>query len=79
MKTFDFINQNIGKEVYVTNNGDLFFDGELRKIISTKNKYIKLTLIKLTKQGKAYLYDEATKLYYSVPPKNVRLYSELGI
>ena len=77
MKTYDFINANIGKEVYVTGDGDLAFDGGLRKIISSKHDYKKLTLIKLTKGCKAYLKDEQTNLYYTVPCSNVRLYSEV--
>ena len=69
MKTFHFIEQAIGEMVYVTGERDLAMHGELRKIIFNKTP---LRLIKLTKSGNAYLQDEDTKEYYSVPPSNVR-------
>jgi len=73
MTTKDFIDQTIGKMVYVTGDGDLAFDGGLRKIIFSKTE---LRLIKWTKGGKVYLHDEVENKYYTVPPSNVR---EVGI
>lgn len=61
---------NIGQEVMVTGDGDLAIHGELRPIIFSKEK---LTIVKLTKGGKAYLVDEKG-IFYSVPPKNVVIY-----
>lgn len=69
MKTFDFIEQAIGEMVYVTGERDLAMMGELRKIIFNKTP---LRLIKLTKGGHAYLHDEDSNKFYSVPPSNVR-------
>jgi hypothetical protein len=69
MTTKDFIDQAIGKMVYVTNKKDLAFDGGLRKIIFSKTE---LRLIKWTKGGKVYLHDEVENKYYTVPPSNVR-------
>lgn len=71
MKNHDFIKENIGHKVYVTGDGDLAFDGWLRKIISTKDNRIELTIVKLTKGGMAYLVDEYGD-FYTVPPRNVR-------
>ena len=71
MKNHEFIEKNIGAKVYVTPNGDLMFNGSLRRIISHKDEYIPLTIIKLTKSGMAYLMD-AWGHFYSVPPRNVR-------
>ncbi|MCK9446654.1 hypothetical protein M0Q50_07310 [bacterium] len=73
MTTKDFIEQNIGNDVYVTDARDLAFDYELRKIIFNKTK---LKLVKMTRSGLAYLEDSEGN-FYSVPPSNVREYSEL--
>lgn len=70
MKNHDFINLNVGKKVYITGDGDLGMKRELRRLIFYKTE---LKLLKLTKAGMAHLYDEETKLKYSVPPRNVRL------
>jgi hypothetical protein len=69
MTTKDFIDQAIGKLVYVTGYRDLAMDGELRKIIFSKTE---LRLIKWTRGGKVYLHDEIENQYYSVPPSNIR-------
>lgn len=74
MKEYDFISQNIGKEIYITGLGDLSIERSLRPLINQKTKLI---LIKLTKGGMAYLQNPIDNKYYSVPPKNVRLYSEV--
>ncbi len=74
MHNNDFITSNIGNSVYVSGEGDLAMISEFRYIIRNK---IKLTVIKLTKKGMAYLQDEANGDFYSVPPRNVREYSEL--
>jgi len=74
MKTYEFIRQAIGTDVYVTGKGDLMMCDELREIISNKTK---LKLIKLTKSGDAYLKDELTNKFYSVPPSNIREYKEI--
>lgn len=74
MKEYDFINSNIGKKVYLTSEGDLAMGMEYRQFIyNNKERY--LTLIKLTKGGMAYLLGDNGK-YYSVPPRNVRLFDE---
>jgi len=69
MTTDVFIKQAIGNLVYVTGDGDLAFNGGLRKIIFNKTE---LRLIKLTKAGYAYLHDEKENLFYSVRPSNIR-------
>lgn len=69
MKTLDFIKKAIGSKVYITRNGDLIMDAELKGLIYDKTELI---LIKLTKGGRAYLKDEKTNKYYSVSPKNIR-------
>ena len=69
MTTKDFIDQAIGTLVYVTGDGDLAFNSELRKIIFNKTE---LRLIKWTKSGMVYLHDENENKYYTVPPSNVR-------
>lgn len=69
MTTKDFIDQGIGKMVYVTGDNDLAINGELRKIIFNKTE---LRLIKWTKSGKVYLHNEVENVYYTVPPSNVR-------
>ena len=69
MTTKDFIDQAIGKMVYVTGDRDLAMCREFRKIIFDKTE---LRLIKWTRGGLAYLHDEAENKYYSVPPSNVR-------
>jgi len=73
MKTYDFINKNIGNLVYITGDRDLGMDGELRKLIHDKTILI---LVKLTKAGRAYLKDANGK-FYSVPARNVREATEL--
>lgn len=74
MKTKDFINQAIGNRVYLTALRDLGMRGELKQLIYNKTP---LRLIKLTKSGLAYVKDEATNRYYSVPPTNVREFEEV--
>ena len=69
MTTEKFIKQAIGNIVYVIGDGDLAFNGGLRSIIFNKTP---LKLIKVTKAGYAYLFDETINKYYSVPPRNVR-------
>ena len=69
MTTKDFIDQAIGKMVYVTGDRDLAFDGGLRKIIFSKTE---LRLIKWTRCGEVYLHDEVEDKFYTVPPSNVR-------
>ena len=71
MTNHDFIKNNIGNKVYVTGDGDLAFDGSLRRIISTKDYKVQLTIVKLTKGGMAYLVDEHGD-FYTVPPRNVK-------
>ena len=71
MTNHDFIKENVGNEVYVTGDGDLYFSGELRKIISTQDNKIVLKIVKLTKSGMAYLVDDNGN-YYTVPPRNVK-------
>ena len=68
MKNHEFIQKNIGNKVYVTGDGDLGFDYNLRRIIFNKTE---LTIVKLTKSGLAYLVDDNMN-YYAVPPRNVR-------
>lgn len=69
MKTHEFIQKSIGNKVYLTDNARvLAFDGDLRKIIFNKTE---LTLLKLTKNGMAYLVDDHGQ-HYSVPPRYVR-------
>ena len=68
MENHDFITENIGSTVYITGDGDLAFNGELRRVIFNKTE---LTIVKLTKGGMAYLTDGKGK-FYSVPPRNVR-------
>lgn len=75
MTKFEFIQANIGKKVYVTGDGDLYFNGELRPIISSRHRQVELTIVKLTKGGKAYLVAD-DGLFYSVPIKNVKLIDE---
>lgn len=72
MKNHDFINSNIGEQVYVTGDGDLAMNSEFRNIIFNKTT---LTIVKLTRGGKAYLKDSYGH-FYSVPPRNVREISE---
>jgi hypothetical protein len=69
MKFEDFINQSIGRMVYVTCDKDLKFNGNLSEIISNKTE---LRLLKWTKSGNVYLHDEVKNKYYTVPPSNVR-------
>lgn len=73
MKNHDFINSNIGNQVYITSDGDLAMCSEFRSLIFNKTT---LTIVKLTKGGKAYLKDLSGN-FYSVPPRNVREISEL--
>ena len=73
MKNREFIEKNIGAEVYITGDGDLAFIHEFRPLIFNETK---LFIVKLTKNGMAYLTDGNDK-FYSVPPRNVRLFSEL--
>jgi sporulation protein YlmC with PRC-barrel domain len=70
MTTYEYIEQNIGKQVYVDGGRDLGFNGELKPIISKGE--IQLTLIKLTKGGKAYLKAGDGK-FYTVPASNVNV------
>lgn len=73
MKTFDFINSNIGQSVYITGDGDLAMCGEFRKHIFGQTEF---KLLGLTKGGLAKL-QELDNNYITVKPRNVRLYSEL--
>ena len=68
MKTLDFIRSNIGSKVYLTPDGDLMMNGELKPLIREKQELI---LTKLTKGGMAIVTDKNGN-EYSVPPKNVR-------
>ena len=68
MKTFDFINSNIGNKVYITNHGDLAIDPTLRKLIVNKTE---LTLKSLTRGGRAIVSENNGKVH-SIPPKNIR-------
>jgi len=74
MNTRDFINGHIGCDVYVTTYGDLYFESDLRSIISY-NYYKKVKLIKMTRQGNAYIQNKKG-FFYSVPPKNIRLWRD---
>jgi hypothetical protein len=69
MNTKNFIDQAIGKMVYVTNHHDLYFECEFQEIISKKTE---LRLIKWTKNGNVYLHDEVENRYYTVPPASLR-------
>ena len=71
MKQNEILN-NIGAKVYVDGGGDLAFNGELRPIISYRDRIVELTIIKLNKNGKVYLQAE-NKKFYSVPCRNVIL------
>lgn len=73
MKTFEFIEKNIGQLVYITGDRDLGMCGELRPLIFNKTE---LTLLRLTKKGMVYLQDK-DGIYYTAPPTNIRLISEL--
>jgi len=68
MKTYDFIKQAIGTYVIINGSRDLSMCGEFRKLIQNKTE---LKLLKLTKGGNAYVQDEQTGEYYSVPPTNI--------
>lgn len=68
MKNHEFIEKNIGAKVYITGDGDLMMNGELRQLIFYKTE---LTIVKLTRGGMAYLTDGKNN-FYSVPPRNVR-------
>lgn len=69
MKNYDFIHANIGNSVYLTADGDLGMEGgKIKQYIREKTP---LTLIKLTKAGKAYLKDSNGE-FLSVPTRNVR-------
>jgi hypothetical protein len=69
MHNFDFINKNIGGTVYITGDRDLGIQGELRMMIRDKTP---LKIIKVTKSGHAYLQDEKTNRFYTIPIGNVR-------
>lgn len=81
MKAYDFIDQNIGKRVYINGVGDLGFDGNLRKYIYIYSfsmdleTYPVIIINKRTRGGLAYL--ETGGNFISVPISNVRLFSEL--
>ena len=66
MKTYDFINSNIGNKVYISNY--LAIDPVLRKLISNKTELI---LKRLTKGGRAIVTDP-NDIEYSITPKNIR-------
>lgn len=68
MKAHDFIRSAIGNKVYITGDGDLGMNRSLRGFISNKTE---LTLLRLTKGGKAIVIDEGG-IEHSVPPRNVR-------
>ena len=62
------VESHLGKQVFCTGRGDLFMDGYSRKAIDNKN----LIFIKLTRGGMAYLQDTVSKLFYSIPLKNIK-------
>jgi len=67
MKTLDFIKQNIGNKVYIT-GGDLSINPVMSRIVNNK---IELTLIGLSRGGRALVSDDRGRVY-SVRPSNVR-------
>jgi len=64
----EYVNTLIDKIVYVDGYRDLAMDGVLKPIILNKTP---LKLIKITRAGMAYLFDEAKNKHYSVPPRNI--------
>lgn len=72
MKAYDFINQAIGEQVYLTGDGDLAIHSHLKPFIYEKTS---LKLIGLSKGGMAIVEHNGVK--FKVPPKNVREYSEI--
>jgi hypothetical protein len=68
MKAYDFIRQAIGTKVYLTGEGDLAMNSELRGFIFDKTP---LTLMRLTSGGMAIVKSDDGK-EYSVRPRNVR-------
>ena len=67
MKTYDFIQQAIGKKVYLIGDRDLGMDGTFRRFIYDKTE---LTLVELTKGGMAVIEHEGQR--YRVRPSNIR-------
>jgi hypothetical protein len=45
MKTYDFINSNVGNKLYITRDGDLFMNSRFRYFVHMKTEF---TLIRLT-------------------------------
>ena len=77
MKTYNFIEANIGALCYLTGAGDLAMDSEYRKYIFNK---LPLRLLRLNKKGLAIVQDESVlpKIKeFSIKPSNLRLYKEL--
>lgn len=68
MKLLDYLRINAGKMVYITGDGDLMMDGELRPLIRNKTPLI---LEKISRGGKACVLEG--KKRYVVPPRNVRI------
>lgn len=68
MKLLDYLRSNAGKTVYITGDGDLMMDGELRPLIRNKTPLI---LEKISRGGKACVLEG--KKRYVVPPRNVRI------
>lgn len=67
MKTNDFIQQAIGKKVYLIGDRDLGIESALRRFIYDKTE---LTLVELTKGGMAVVEHDGIR--YRVRPSNVR-------
>ena len=76
MKTLDFIRENIGKEVYLTPDGDILMGLSRKYVGPPREGKVSLILEKLTKGGMAYLKC-GDGHHISVPPSNVRLVDEL--
>lgn len=72
--TRDEVAANIGAEVLVTGEGDLWFLADLRPVIGPPHRqppYPVSVIVKLSKGGMAVLRHEGRE--YSVPPRNVEL------
>jgi len=70
MTTYEYVESNIGKQVYIDGGGDLAMDGDLKPFIMNKTP---LTLIRLNKKGLAIVKDNK-EVHYSVPPKNINIF-----
>ena len=70
--TRDEIAKHAGSMVLVTSHGDMWFQADLRPVVSLREQ-IPVKLLRLTKGGMALVErDGAT---YSVPPRNVVLFT----